>query len=239
MGNVSVAEAAKRLGVGVSRIHQRIADGSLRAERIGSQWVVDELSLLRVAEHKEPGRPLSARSAWAIIALVEGDEEALAALAPAERTRAKARLGELLSLVAKAPKSEQDVRQVASVLRLMFRSRSERLSRQAAVADLPKLREDPRWKSLVSPAASGIASVDVAGYLAASDVQSLSREYLLMPVDADANVVLHVLPEGQKAYADSRLRLAVDLADQRGPREELRSAELLHELAVERKVAQR
>ena len=85
MASVSVAEAAKSLGVGVSRIHQRIADGSLRAERVGSQWVVDELSLLRVAERHRPGRPLSARSAWAIIALAEGDEESLRALAPGER----------------------------------------------------------------------------------------------------------------------------------------------------------
>jgi hypothetical protein len=37
-------------------------------------------------------RPLSARSAWAIVAFAEGDEDVLAALAPAERPRAKARL---------------------------------------------------------------------------------------------------------------------------------------------------
>ena len=42
MGAVSVAQAAERLGVSVPRIHQRIADGSLSAERIGFQWVVDE-----------------------------------------------------------------------------------------------------------------------------------------------------------------------------------------------------
>jgi excisionase family DNA binding protein len=239
MANVSVAEAARRLGVGVSRIHQRIADGSLRAERIGSQWVVDELSLLRVAEHQEPGRPVSARSAWALIALAEGDEEALAALAPSERSRAMARLPELLSLVAKPPKSEDDVRRVASALRLMFRNRAEPVQRKAASADLPNLREDARWESVISPAASGIASADVDGYLDADNVDSLSRDYLLMPADDDANVVIHVLPEGQRAYADSKLRLAVDLADQRGPREELRAAELLREVADERKAAKR
>lgn len=74
VANVSVAEAAKRLSVGVPRIHQRIADCSLRAERIGSQWVFGELSLLRVVESKAPGRPLSARSAWTLIALAEGGE---------------------------------------------------------------------------------------------------------------------------------------------------------------------
>lgn len=239
MANVSVAEAAKRLGVGVPRIHQRIADGSLRAERVGKQWVVDELSLLRVAERKEPGRPLSARSAWAIIALAEGDNEALAELAPAERARAKARLKEVLDLVAKQPKAEADVRRVASALRRLFRNRAARELRKAAAADLPGLRQDGRWQSLVSPAISGIASVDVDGYLAPSDIEPLSKDFLMMPADAEANVVIHVLPEGQKAYPESKLLLAVDLADQRGAREELRAAELLREAAEDREAIER
>ncbi|MBC7592616.1 MAG: helix-turn-helix domain-containing protein [Kineosporiaceae bacterium] len=231
MANVSVAEAARRLGVGVPRIHKRIADGSLRAERIGSQWVVDELSLLRVAERNEPGRPLSARSAWAIIALAEGDDEALSRLAPSERARAKARLNELLDLAANRPQGEAEVRCISSVLRLMFRNRAARVLRKAADADLPGLREEGRWQSLASPAISGIASSDVDGYLAGRDVDALSRDFLLMPADSDANVVLHVLPEGQQAYPQSKLLLAADLADQRGPREELRAAELLLEVA--------
>lgn len=239
MANVSVAEAAQRLGVGVPRIHRRIADGSLRAERIGSQWVVDELSLLQVAERKEPGRPLSARSAWAIIALAEGDDEALAALAPVERSRAKVRLDGLLSMVAEATTSEADVRRIASALRLLFRNRAERVLRRAAPADLAKLRDDRRWESLVSPAVSGIASVDVDGYLTAENLSVVSRAYLLMPADADANVVIYVLPKRQKAYPDSTILLAADLADQRGPREELRAAELLREVAVDRKAVKR
>ena len=231
MANISVAEAARRLGVGVPRVHKRIADGSLRAERIGSQWVVDELSLLRVAERNEPGRPLSARSAWAIIALAEGDDEALSRLAPSERSRAKARLNELLDLASKRPQGEADVRRIASALRLMFRNRADRVLRKAAAADLHGLREDARWQSLASPAISGIASSDVDGYLAGRDVDSLSRDFLLMPADSDANVVIHVLPEGQQAYPQSKLLLAADLADQRGPREELRAGELLREVA--------
>ncbi|HEY2281116.1 MAG TPA: helix-turn-helix domain-containing protein [Streptosporangiaceae bacterium] len=239
MASVSVAEAAKSLGVGVSRIHQRIADGSLRAERIGSQWVVDELSLLRVAERHRPGRPLSARSAWAIIALAEGDEESLRALAPGERARAKSRLAALLTLADEAPKYEQDVRRVAMVLRAVLRNRARRELRQAADADLPALREDPRWKSIISPAASGIATTDVDGYVSSQDLNPLAEEFLLMPAGGGANVVVHVLPQKQKAYPGSKLLLAADLAEQRGPREELRAAELLYELAQERETAKR
>ena len=239
MANISVAEAAQRLGVGVSRVHRRIADGSLRAERLGSQWVIDELSLLRVAERKEPGRPLSARSAWAIIALAQGDEESLALLAPVERSRARARLDALFAMMPKPAKSEDDVRRVASALRLLFRNRAERVLRRVTPADLPRLREDPRWESLISPAISGIASVDLDGYLTAENVEAVSHDYLLLPAYADANVVLHILPEGQKPYPDSKLLLAVDLADQRGPREELRAAELLREVVLERQAMKR
>ena len=234
MANVSVAEAARRLGVSVPRIHQRIVDGSLRAERVGSQWVIDELSLLRVAEHRTPGRPLSPRSAWALIAMAEGDREALAELAAVERARAGARLEKFLAHVAAAPLREADVRQTASHLRLLLGKRASRELRQAADADLADLRQDPRWQSLVSPAASGIAALDVDGYLAASDVKSLTEDFLLMPVSRDANVVIHVLPEGQKTYPRSKLLLAADLAERHGPREEARSAELLREVAEAR-----
>lgn len=233
MPDVSVAEAAKRLGVGVPRIHQRIADGSLRAERIGSQWVVDEVSVLRVAERNSPGRPLSARSAWAIVAVAEGDQEALAELAPVERARARSRLENLMVLVSVPAKAEAEVRRISSVLRSLFRNRARRELRKAAIADLPTLGDDARWTSLINPSVTGIASTDVEGYLAAGDVKPLEQDFLLMPVDSEANVVIHVLPQGQKAYSGSKLLLAVDLAEHRGPREELRAAELLREVAEE------
>lgn len=239
MGRVSVAEAAKRLGVHVSRIHHRIAEGSLRAERIGAQWVVDELSLLRAAERSAPGRPLSARSAWALIAAAERDDEALAELEPYARARARDRLQELLALASAPVSAEAEVRRIASALRSRFRNRAARELRKAASADLLRLREDARWKSVVSASASGIASPDVEGYLAAPDVSPLSDEFLLMPADRDANVILHVLPEGQKAYPDSKLRLAADLAEHWGPREERRAAELLREVAEDHEAAGR
>ena len=38
---VSVVEAAEMLGVHPQRIHQRIREGSLPAEKVGNQWVVE------------------------------------------------------------------------------------------------------------------------------------------------------------------------------------------------------
>ena len=123
------------------------------------------------------------------------------------------------------------MRRIASELRSLLGKRASRELRKAAAADLADVRQDLRWQSLVSSAASGIAMLDVDGYVAASDLKSLTDDFLLMPAGRDANVAIHVLPEGQKAYPQSRLLLAADLADRRGPREEARAAELLHEVA--------
>lgn len=233
MGAVSVAQAAERLGVSVPRIHQRIADGSLVAERIGSQWAVDEGSLLRIQERSKAGRPLSARSAWAVVAASEGDRDRVRASGPVAWARARKQLSALLESAVEPARGEQAVDSLAVSLRSIFRNRAERRMLRAAPADLADLRADDRWASLVDPGASGIASGDVEGYLAEGDLDRLLKDYLLVDDDRDANVVLHVIPDGQYSYPASRLRLAADLAEHRAPREEARAAELLHDLALE------
>jgi excisionase family DNA binding protein len=239
MGAVSVAQAAQRLGVSVPRIHQRIADGSLVAERIGSQWVVDERSLLRVQERSKPGRPHSARSAWAVIAVSEKDRDRMGPGGPAASARARMQLKRLLEPAEMPASGEEAVGDLAVSLRSVFRNRARRRLLRASPADLADLRADDRWALLVDLGASGIASADIEGYLGESDLDGVVRDYLLVEADSDANVVLHVIPDAQYPYPESRLRLAADLAEHRGPREEARAAELLHELAMEWKAAER
>jgi excisionase family DNA binding protein len=234
MGAISVAQAAERLGVSVSRIHQRIADGSLDAQRVGAQWVVDERSMLRMGERSKAGRPLSARSAWAVIAASENDRDGLRSGGPAAAARARVRLRRLLEPAAERPASEEVVDDLAVSLRSILRNRAQRRLFRAAPSDLNDLRADERWAMVVDLGASGIASTDVEGYLGESDVDPVRRDYLLVEADRDANVVLHVIPNGQHPYPNSRLRLAADLAEHRGPREAAQAAELLHELAQER-----
>ena len=56
--NLSVSEAAKRLGVSSSRVYQLIDLGSLDAERIGRSWVVSDKSVAaRVSQPVPAGRP--------------------------------------------------------------------------------------------------------------------------------------------------------------------------------------
>lgn len=239
MGAISVAQAAERLGVSVPRIHQRIADGSLSAERIGSQWAVDERSLLRIQERSKAGRPLSARSAWAVIAASENDRDRLRLSGPAASARAQMQLKRLLEPAAEPFVDDAAVSDLAVSLRSVFRNRAQRRLFRAASADLVDLGADDRWAMIVDIGASGIASADIEGYLRESDVVGVIRDYLLVEADRDANVVLHVIPDGQYPYPDSRLRIAADLAEHRGPREEVRAAELLHELALQWKAVKR
>ncbi len=239
MGAVSVAQAAERLGVSVPRIHQRIADGSLSAERIGSQWVVDERSLLRIQERSKAGRPYSARSAWAVIAASEDDSDRVGGSGPAVSARVRMQLKRLLEPAAEPAADEEVVRQLVVSLRSVLRNRAGRRLLRAAPADLADLRADERWAMIVDLGSSGLASPDAEGYLAESLVEGILKDYLLVESDRDANVVLHVVSDGQYPYPDSRLRLAADLAEHRGPREEARAAELLHELALEWKAGER
>ncbi|GAA4805402.1 helix-turn-helix domain-containing protein [Nocardioides caeni] len=238
MGAISVAQAAERLGVSVPRIHQRIADGSLLAERIGSQWVVDERSLLRIQERSKAGRPLSARSAWAVIGAAEADRDRLGSRGAAASARPRMQLNRLLVPASEPVFGEEAARALAVSLRSLLRNRAERHLLRAAPSDLADLRADQRWAALVDLGGSGIASADVEGYVEESEVKEIVKDHLLVNADRDANVVLHVIVDGQYPFPDSRLRLAADLAEHRGPREEARAAELLHELALEWKAGQ-
>lgn len=105
-----MAEAARRLGVHVSRVRQRIDDGSLAAEKVGHQWVI-EAADVELVDRKRAGRPLSSRSAWALAWVASGqvpgagpgsrglDAAASPAPDPVERSRGRARLRQLLQQV--------------------------------------------------------------------------------------------------------------------------------------------
>jgi hypothetical protein len=201
--------------------------------------VVDELSLLRIQERSKAGRPYSARSAWAVIAASEDDRDRVGVSGLAVSARTRMQLKRLLEPAAEPVADEEVVRQLVVSLRSVFRNRAHRRLLRAAAADLADLRADERWAMIVDLGSSGLASPDVEGYLAESLVEGILKDYLLVESDRDANVVLHVVSDGQYPYPDSRLRLAADLAEHRGPREEARAAELLHELALECKADER
>lgn len=239
MAMLSVAEAAERLGVSKQRVLRRIADGSLPADSVGYQWVINEAALVPVAEVSRVGRPLSERSACALIALSVPGGEPPAALAASEKSRARKRLHHLLArAVSASPSSEQEFRDVSFLLRSMLRNRAGRRLFRASPSDLPDLRQDRRLVlSGLSHPDSGIASGGlVEGYVRDLDLGVVEDDYLLSPGvgDRDANVVLHVFSFAglrDLAHDGAPLLLAADLVEHRGPREEARAVELLRAVA--------
>ena len=260
MARISVAEAARRLAVSERRVQQRIADGSLPAERIGQRWAIDERDLLPLDNQRDAGRPVSERSAWAVIAVsllllrgadepgAEGASSWLANLTSSERIRARRRIRNLLVHNPNAA-DELDIEHVAAELRMLLGNRARRLLLRASPRDLPDLRSDKRLALAgLSRSESGIAAGDmVEGYVEAAGLDAFVDHYLLEQVqrDDDANVILHVVPDDvadqapelwRDAAALLPLLLAVDLAEHRRPREQARAADLvadLHKRSIE------
>lgn len=229
MGLVSVPHAARELGVSRVRIQQRITDGSLPAQRVGHQWVIDEADLRAVAHHAGPGRPLSPASAWALIVVAAGEA---ARLSPHGRSRARARLGRLLREVS----SMDDLDVVAALMGRALGGRAQRKLYRASPLDLPGLRKDSRLRlSGLSAVEARISADDVVeGYALGPEHEALVRDHLLSPAKgARANVIVHVVND--KAAVDhlvgSDLVVAADLAEHDSPRERARAQELLANLA--------
>ena len=221
---VSVVEAAEMLGVHPQRVHQRIREGSLPAEKVGNQWVVEMDDLRRIEHHAGPGRPLSSKSAWDLLA-VAADDQAASDLSPSARSRARSRLRNLL-----VHASGAELDEAAAHLVNALRNRAKRVLYVASPRDLPDLREDDRLHLAgVSLPESNMSSGDVVeGYVSSDDLDALVDVYLLSPAPRSrANVILHVVPSDVEhpALADvddvarSPLALAADLAEHDGVRE--------------------
>jgi excisionase family DNA binding protein len=250
---LSLSEVAERLGVSERRVRQRISDGSLRAEKVGGRWLLDEADVLEL-DGRRVGRPLSADSAWALVGAAElltdrghGSHRRAGALltrvAPTARSRARARLGVLLDQVRGqrgADEAEELAIRAASDLRMLLRKRAVRAVYCASPRDLDDLRADHRVQlSGLSLPESGIAAGGVVeAYVGQQDRSSLIRDYVLEAAwGSNANVIFHVVSEDGpgletlSGVLDGWLVLAADLAEHRHPREEFRSVELMRRLA--------
>jgi excisionase family DNA binding protein len=226
---MSVPQAAALLGVNRQRIHQRIQAGSLPAQKVGGRYILGADDVHRLRGSSMPGRPMSAKSAWDMIVVADG--EGAAQLNPVSRSRARGKLDDLLAAL-------QDVEPDVASARLqhVLGNRAERCAFEAPRGDLSDLRCDARIQlsGVCVPESNLSAGEFVEGYVASHDAESLIRDFLLVPVArAQANVILHVVPPDQAQRIPARaglswaqLAIAADLAEHDGPRERFQALAL-------------
>jgi excisionase family DNA binding protein len=89
--DLSIAEAAARLGVDRSRVEQLLRAGRLAGRRSGRIWLVDGGSLANLARHpRASGRPMAPARAWGLLDLLDGRQAPW--LSSAARSQVRARL---------------------------------------------------------------------------------------------------------------------------------------------------
>lgn len=109
MDQMSVDEAAKRMGLHPAHVRRLVREGEIPAQKVGARWLVSE-SALRQRDRLQPssGRPLSPNMAWA-----------------------------LLELAGAGLRADEDVRGVRAVHELLDRRARHRLRRLLADAPPP------------------------------------------------------------------------------------------------------
>jgi excisionase family DNA binding protein len=202
---ISVAEAAKRLDIGEQRVRALAASGALPARRLGNAWALDSSAVDARLKGARRGRPLSARSAWAVLLLLEGRGGELQ-LHRSERSRAAAR-----------------ARTARELEPGEFAARAQTRWRFAHPAAYERVTNDPRVV-LGGEAAAVQHRADLVGgglvelYVREEDVSDLERDFALRPVEpSEANVKLHIpaalWPFRQGERIAPRAFVAADLID--------------------------
>lgn len=216
---LSVPEVAERLGVSERRVQQRIAEGSLPAERISGRWAIPVSAIRTVGN--VPGRPLSSSMAWGVLGyLTAPDEEVEPNLRASERHAARQSANKL-----------RHEKNPAPLMRAWLKNRGVRRPLRAAPADLPDLLSDERLhlSGLSQPGAGIVAGDIVEAYVNPDDFENVVSDYFLVgaPI-GEANLILHVAKP--LVNPASPAVIAADLAEHNGPREDGRVKELLRGL---------
>jgi hypothetical protein len=212
---VSVEEYAQWRGISVQRVRELLRSGELPGRRVGArQWDVEETAY---TARPRLGPPMSPPMAWALIAMI-GGEDRHPDVPPVRLDRLLKNREHLLSAGTEAP----------AILASWLRHRGERLTYRADPRDLPELMADSRvMPSGVSDERSGISAGDVAEVWLRDFAQldELIGDYLLLP-DDKGNLIMHRGRAHPETIAPLGLVIA-DLADWNGPREDSRVIELL------------
>jgi excisionase family DNA binding protein len=223
---LSVREAAERLGVDDSRVRQLIAADLLGARRVGRAWLVSDEDVRRLSRRRPgPGRPMAPARAWALLDLLDGGS------APWLSPVARSQVRELLRRLDGAD---------ADRWRSALRSRGEVHRVDAHPAALRRLDEDPAVHA-AGPKRAAAAGADLVAidpvrevYVPADEWPRLHRRLALREAEGSGNLLVRV-PAQVWPWPDDapvgRAALAADLLDSDEPRAVRAGVQVLNELA--------
>lgn len=215
---LGVAEAAVMLDVSPRRVRQMLADGVLAGERVGRAWVIGSEQLHQAGHRRrEAGRPWSAASAWAVLAMADGEKPILS---PVERSRARKRLAKGLQSVSSRLGARSD--------RRWFYAHHSVLDR---LPDVPGVVR----AGISACSAHGVDLVvgeEFDGYVRDRDLDGLVSRCGLDSDAARPNVLLRVVDNAVWPFqpcqsSAGRAVVAVDLWESDDPRTQRAGAELL------------
>jgi excisionase family DNA binding protein len=193
---LSVREAAEQLGVSSARVRQLISAGSLPARRSSAGWLIRADVVADRSGSARAGRPVSPRTAWAILCVLSSALAPAAAKPPgcmAGDRRLKHQALQLLSAM-------RDPADDPGRWRMLLSSRGPTERMWAHPGLLSKLCCDGRISAGGDRAAAhvgeGLSRTRLCDlYVAGSDVKDIVARYRLRS-DPDGQVRLHVVPEG-------------------------------------------
>lgn len=187
---ISVAEASQRLGLSISTVRRLAGSGEVSARKVAGSWLVADSDVASFAHRRrEPGRPVSARSAWAILALLAGQAPVGLSRSEVVRARQRARIAGRL-----APGQ--------------LAARAQMICLQGPHGAISRVLEDQRLvrsgASASKSAGLGIVAPGMAeGYVRATDIDAVLAAYHLRPAAADAATVILWVPAGPWPFGDA------------------------------------
>lgn len=206
---LTVSEAAKRLGVSRQRVHALLHSGDLPARWLSGRWLLDGAGIEGRATSNAPlGKPLAPHMAWGLINLAE--DRAAPWLNVEQRSRLKRRL-----------RSEPTIDQFAA----WVRQRNRVLWLRGHSSVMARIRQD-RHVVLSGASARRQPIVDsrrVEVYVSEQHADLFIEEHALRTVEPSrANVILRI-PRGAWPFSDEvgPIGIAMDLweaSDERSKR---------------------
>ncbi len=222
---LSVSDVSLRLQVTPGRVRQLIETGALQAQKVGSQWIIQDVDLSTFGKRLN-GRPWSSAAAWGVIA--RALDRPTPWLSARERSRADERSANGIGPI---------------VDKLSFRAqRSEYRAHPSALA---RMQNDPRWVAGGVSAAAFVGADLVVGddviegYMRTDDLNEARIEFgLIEPGRSSANVILHsysgVEPFALNERSVPLLVVALDLLEHSDERSKRAGRRLLRSFEANR-----